>query len=59
MRLDVYVYALGQLRPVDLAVEVRIVVEVVNVATGTVVASNTQTASSAFQVNLVVPRSAK
>ena len=59
MRPDVYVYALGQLRPVDLTVEVRIVVEVVNVATGTIVASNTQTASSTFQVNLVVPRSAK
>jgi hypothetical protein len=59
MRPDVYVYALGQLRPVDLMVDVRIVVEVVNVATGTVVASATQTASGAFQVNLVVPRSAK
>jgi len=59
MRPDVYAYALGQLQAVDLTVEVRIVVEVVNVATGTVVASNTQTATGTFEVNLVVPRSVK
>ena len=59
MRPDVYAYALGQLQAVDLTVEVRIVVEVVNVATGTVVASTTQTATGTFEVNLVVPRSVK
>ena len=34
MRSIVYVYNLGQLQQVDLRIEVRIVVEVVNVATG-------------------------
>ena len=59
MRPDVYVYSLGQLTQVDLKVEVRIVVEVVNVATGEVVGSRTDTATSTFGVNLVVPRSVK
>jgi hypothetical protein len=59
MRSDVYVYNLGQLRQVDLKVEVRIVVEVVNVATGQVVASRTDTTSGTFGVALVVPRSVK
>jgi hypothetical protein len=59
MRPDVYVYSLGQLGNVDLKVEVRIVVEVVNVATGEVVGSRTDTATGSFGVNLVVPRSAK
>jgi hypothetical protein len=38
---------------------VRIVVEVVNVATGAVVASRTDTATGTFGVSLVVPRSTK
>ena len=59
MRPDVYAYALGELRKADLAVEVRIVVEVVNVASGQVVASRTDTATGAFAVTLVVPRSTK
>jgi hypothetical protein len=59
MRSDVYTYALGQLQAADLTVEVRIVVEVVNVATGSVVGSRTDTATSTFGVSLVVPRSAK
>ncbi len=59
MRPDVYVYTLGRLRQADLKVEVRIVVEVVNVATGAVVASRTTTATGTFGVALVVPRSAK
>jgi hypothetical protein len=59
MRADVYVYNLSQLQPIDLKVEVRIVVEVVNVATGQVVASRTDTTSGTFGVALVVPRSVK
>jgi hypothetical protein len=59
MRPDVYVYTLGQLTQVDLKVEVRIVVEVVNVETGQVVGSRTDTTTGTFAVNLVVPRSAK
>jgi hypothetical protein len=59
MRSDVYVYNLGQLQQVDLRVEVRIVVEVVNVATGQVVASRTDTTTGTFGVALVVPRSVK
>jgi hypothetical protein len=59
MRPDVYAYALGQLQQADLRLEVRIVVEVVNVTTGAVVASRTDTASGTFGVSLVVPRSAK
>lgn len=59
MRPDVYVYTLGQLQQADLKVEVRIVVEVVNVATGAVVASRTDTATGTFGVSLVVPRSTK
>jgi hypothetical protein len=59
MRSDVYVYNLGQLQQVDLKVEVRIVVEVINVATGQVVASRTDTTSGTFGVALVVPRSVK
>ena len=59
MRPDVYVYNLGNLQSVDLKVEVRIVVEVVNVATGQVVDSRTDTTTGTFGVALVVPRSAK
>jgi len=59
MRPDVYVYNLGQLQQVDLKVEVRIVVEVVNVATNQVVASRTDTTTGTFGVALVVPRSVK
>ncbi len=59
MRSDVYVYNLGQLQQVDLRVEVRIVVEVVNVATGQVVGSRTDTTTGTFGVALVVPRSVK
>lgn len=59
MRQDVYVYNLGQLRQVDLALEVRIVVEVVNLASGQVVGSRTDTAAGTFAVTLVVPRSVK
>ena len=59
MRPDVYVYTLGQMEQADLKVEVRIVVEVVNVATGAVVASRTDTATGTFGVSLVVPRSTK
>lgn len=59
MRSDVYVYNLGQLQQVDLRVEVRIVVEVINVATGQVVGSRTDTATGTFGVALVVPRSVK
>jgi len=59
MRPDVYVYNLGELQQADLTVEVRIVVEVVNVATGAVVASRTDHASGTFGVSLVAPRSAK
>lgn len=59
MRSDVYVYNLAQLQPVDLTVEVRIVVEVVNVATGAVVASETRYATGTFNVSLVIPRSVK
>jgi hypothetical protein len=59
MRPDVYVYNLGQLAQTDLSVEVRIVVEVVNVSSGDVVASRTDTASGTFGVSLVVPRSVK
>jgi hypothetical protein len=59
MRPDVYVYNLGQLQQVDLRVEVRIVVEVINVATGQVVGSRTDTATGSFGVALVVPRSVK
>jgi hypothetical protein len=59
MRSDVYVYNLGQLQQVDLRVEVRIVVEVVNMTTGQVVASRTDTTTGTFGVALVVPRSVK
>ena len=59
MRPDVYVYTLGPLQQADLKVEVRIVVEVVNVATGAVVASRTDTAIGTFGVSLVVPRSTR
>lgn len=59
MRPDVYVYNLGALQAVDLRLEVRIVVEVVNSATGQVVRSRTDTVTGTFGVALVVPRSAK
>jgi hypothetical protein len=59
MRPDVYVYSLSSLQHVDLKVEVRIVVEVVNVATGQVVDSRTDTTTGTFVVALVVPRSVK
>jgi hypothetical protein len=59
MRSDIYVYNLGQLQQVDLRVEVRIVVEVVNMTTGQVVASRTDTTTGTFGVALVVPRSVK
>jgi hypothetical protein len=59
MRPDVYVYSLGRLQQVDLRIEVRIIVEVVNVATGQVVRSRTDTARGTFGVALVVPRSVK
>ena len=59
MRPDVYVYDLSQLQQADLKVEVRIVVEVVNVSTGNIVASSTQVATGTFGVSLIVPRSVK
>jgi len=59
MRPDVYVYNLGELQQADLTVEVRIVVEVVNVDTGGVVASRTDYARGTFGVSLVAPRSVK
>jgi hypothetical protein len=59
MRADVYVYNLAQLQQVDLTIEVRIVVEVVNVTTGQVVRSRTDTATGTFGVALVVPRSVR
>jgi hypothetical protein len=59
MRPDVYVYNLGRLQQVDLRVELRVVVEVVNVATGQVVDSRTDTTTGTFGVALVVPRSVK
>jgi hypothetical protein len=59
MRPDVYAYNMGKLQEVDLQVEVRVVVEVVNVATGQVVDSRTDTTTGTFGVALVVPRSVK
>lgn len=59
MRPDVYVYTLDAIRPVDLTVEVQVVVEVVNRATGAVVARRTETPRGTFAVTLVVPRSAQ
>ncbi len=59
MRPDVYVYNLGDLQQADLTVEVRIVVEMVNVASWLVVASRTDHARGIFGVSLVAPRSVK
>jgi hypothetical protein len=59
MRNDIYTYVVSPLRKVDLVVEVRIVVEVVNVALNQVVDSETRVVRGAFNVNLVVPRSVK
>lgn len=59
MRPDVYVYSLSKLQPVDLAVQVRIAVEVVNVATGQVVATQHHAPTATFGVALVAPRSAR
>lgn len=59
MCLDVPVVDLEEFRSTDLEVQVKIVVEVVNVGTGQVVGRTTQIETGTFGVNLVAPRTVR
>jgi len=59
MCLDVPVVDLPAFRSTDLEVQVKIVVEVVNVGTGLVVGRETQIETGTFGVNLVAPRTVR